>query len=153
MEVFRLSRQQFASTLSGKGAAIKGARWNSVGVEMIYTGASRALAMAEVAVHLALANLPSDYRMLTIFIPDNISLQVLPENLLPLNWNSFPHLPATQQIGDNFISEGSYAVLKVPSATVQGDHNFLINPAHSGFSRIKIIEDVAFPFDKRIFKG
>ena len=35
MEAFRLSREKFASTLSGKGAAIKGARWNSVGVEII----------------------------------------------------------------------------------------------------------------------
>jgi RES domain-containing protein len=74
MEAYRLSREMYASTLSGKGAAIKGARWNSIGVEMIYTASNRSLAMAEVAVHFTLATLPSDYMMITIFIPDDISL-------------------------------------------------------------------------------
>jgi RES domain-containing protein len=75
MEVYRLSREKFAGTLSGKGAATKGARWNSVGVELIYTAANRSLAMAEVAVHFTLATLPDDYVMVTIFIPGSISLQ------------------------------------------------------------------------------
>ena len=75
MEVYRLSREKFANTLSGKGSAIKGARWNSVGVEIIYTAANRSLAMAEIAVHFTLATLPVDYVMITIFIPDNISFQ------------------------------------------------------------------------------
>ena len=44
-----LAREKFAGSLSGKGAAISGARWNSVGIEMIYTAANRSLAMAEVA--------------------------------------------------------------------------------------------------------
>ncbi|MBA2407387.1 MAG: RES family NAD+ phosphorylase, partial [Chitinophagales bacterium] len=57
MEVYRLSRQKFAGSLSGKGAAIKGARWNSAGVELIYTSANRSLAMAEIAVHFSLATL------------------------------------------------------------------------------------------------
>ena len=55
MEVYRLTRQKFASRLSGKGAAIKGARWNSPGVEIVYTAVNRSLAMAEVAVHFTLA--------------------------------------------------------------------------------------------------
>jgi len=72
MEVFRLSREKFASILSGKGAAIKGARWNSMGVELIYCASNRSLAMAEVAVHFSLATLPNDFVMLTIFIPDTV---------------------------------------------------------------------------------
>ena len=71
MEVYRLSRESFALPLSGKGAALKGARWNSPGVELIYSAANRSLAMAEIAVHFTLATLPSDYVMLTIFIPDD----------------------------------------------------------------------------------
>ena len=91
MEVYRLSREKFAGTLSGKGAAIKGARWNSVGVEMIYTAANRSLAMAEVAVHFTLATIPGDYVMMSIFIPDDISLKKLNLKDLPANWNTFPH--------------------------------------------------------------
>ncbi|HRG64384.1 MAG TPA: RES family NAD+ phosphorylase, partial [Saprospiraceae bacterium] len=72
MEVFRLSRARFADQLSGVGAALKGARWNSPGVEMVYTAQNRSLAMAEVLVHLSLGMLPDDFRMLTIWIPDNL---------------------------------------------------------------------------------
>ena len=152
MEVFRLSREKFADTLSGKDAAIKGARWNSAGVEIIYTAANRSLAMAEIAVHFTLATLPGDYMMITIFVPDNISLQKLSVADLPFHWNTFPHPATTQIIGDQFIGHNKYCVLQIPSAVTQGDYNMLINPNHPDFKRIKIIIKKKFPFDKRIFK-
>ena len=152
MEVYRLSRERFARTLSGKGAAIKGARWNSIGVELIYTAANRSLAMAEVAVHFTLATLPVDYMMVTIFIQDDISLQKLTITDLPADWNTFPHPATTQIIGDKFVSDNKYCVLQIPSAVTRGDYNILINQNHSDFKRIKIIATEKFPFDKRIFR-
>lgn len=152
MKAFRLSRERFASTLSGKGAAMKGARWNSVGVEMIYTASNRSLAMAEVAVHLTLATVPKDYMMVTIYLPDDVSMQKLTVADLPNNWNAFPHPNFTQAVGDKFISENKYCVLQIPSAVTQGDFNLLINPYHTEFSKIKIINIEKFPFDKRIFR-
>ena len=152
MEVYRLSKQIYASILSGKGAAIKGARWNSIGVEIIYTATNRSLAMAEVAVHFSLATLPSDYMMVTIHIPDDISLLKLNATDLPTDWNTFPHPSTTQAIGDQFIADNKYCVLQIPSAVTQGDYNLLINPNHPDFKRIKIILTESFPFDKRIFK-
>jgi len=68
MEVYRLSREKFARELSGKGAALRGARWNGAGVEVIYVATNRSLAMAEVAVHLSLATMPSDYMMVSFRI-------------------------------------------------------------------------------------
>ena len=152
MEVFRLSRETHAAILSGKGAAIKGARWNSIGVEMIYTAANRSLAMAEVAVHFTLATLPSDYVMTTIFIPEDISLQKLIVKDLPKDWNAFPHPSSTLAIGDIFIANNKFCVLQIPSVVTQGDFNLLINPNHSEFLKIRIMAIEKFPFDKRIFK-
>ncbi|HAK10922.1 MAG TPA: RES superfamily protein [Chitinophagaceae bacterium] len=152
MEAYRLSRKMYASTLSGKGAALKGARWNSIGVEMIYTASNRSLAMAEVAVHLSLATLPTDYMMVTLFIPDDISIQKLTVADLPTDWNTFPHPISTQAIGDKFIAANQHCILQIPSSVTQGDYNLLINPNHPDFSRIKIITVEPFPFDKRIFK-
>ena len=152
MEAYRLSRKKYAAPPSGKGAAMKGARWNSVGVELIYTASNRSLAMAEVAVHLTMATIPSDYVMLTIYLPDDISTQKLTETDLPTNWNAFPHPISTQVIGDKFIADNNYCVLQIPSVVTQGDYNLLINPYHSDFSKIKIIAIEKFPFDKRIFK-
>ena len=152
MEAFRLSREKFAEPLTGKGAASKGARWNTVGVELIYLASNRSLAMAEVAVHLTMATIPSDYVMLTIHIPEDTSLQKLKVTDLPADWNAFPHPASTQMIGDRFTIECNYCVLQIPSAVTQGDFNLLINPHHPDFKRIKITEKIKFPFDKRIFK-
>lgn len=151
MEVYRLAREKHTE-LSGKGAALKGARWNSIGVELIYTAANRSLAMAEVAVHLTLATIPHDYVMLTIFIPDEIPLQKLNEKDLPDNWNAFPHPSSTQAIGDKFFYESRFCLLQIPSSVTKGDYNYLLNPYHSDFRRIKIVQIEKFPFDQRIFK-
>ena len=152
MEVYRLSRERYARTLSGKGAASKGARWNSTGVELIYTAGNRSLAMAEVAVHLTLATIPSDYVMNTIFIPDGMRVKKITSADLPRNWNAFPHLAATQTIGDKFVSDNKYCILQIPSAVTQGAYNFLINPKHPDFKLTRIIDTEKFSFDKRIFK-
>jgi RES domain-containing protein len=152
MEVFRLARKKYPIELSGKGASISGARWNSKGTEIIYCAQNRALAMAEVLVHLSLANLPSDFVMLTIDIPDDIFVEVLNFAKVAMDWNVFPSTFETPLLGDDFIRRNEACVLKVPSAVVKGDFNFLINPHHAHFHKIKITEQVDFPFDKRIFK-
>lgn len=152
MEAYRLCREKFSSELSGIGAAMKGARWNSIGVEMIYTASNRSLAMAEVAVHLSLATLPEDYMMMTIHIPDDISMKRLNVSDLPVDWNKFPHPSSTQLIGDRFISKNQNCVLQIPSSVTEGDYNLLINPHHEEFKRIKVLDIKKFIFDQRLFK-
>lgn len=152
MEVFRLARKKYPVELSGRGASISGARWNSKGTEIIYCAQSRALAMAEVLVHLSLATLPSDFVMLTIDIPEEIFVEVLDLDKLNIDWNVFPCTFETPLLGDDFIRRNQACVLKVPSAVVKGDFNFLVNPNHTDFYQIKIINEIDFPFDKRIFK-
>lgn len=152
MEVYRLVREKFAYPLSGKGAALKGARWNSIGVELIYTAMNRSLAMAEVAVHFSLATMPDDYVMMTIAIPESIPKKTLTIADLPEDWRDFPHPASTQKIGDTFVQENKYSVLIIPSVVTRGDYNVLINPNHKDFKHIKVTEAVQFPFDKRIFR-
>lgn len=151
MRIFRLARKRYPIELSGKGAAMSGNRWNSKGTEVIYCAESRALAMAEVVVHLSLATLPNDFVMLEIDVPAGVSVSEMEKARLPRGWNSFPHLADTQKIGDVFVLEQKSALLKVPSAVVPGDFNFLINPQHPHFSQIRIVDQVDFPFDSRIF--
>jgi RES domain-containing protein len=150
MRVFRLIRKKYGIELSGKGAAISNNRWNSKGTELIYCADSRALAMAEVAVHLSLSILPKDYVMVEIDIPSYISIVTLSKEDLPANWSNFPHILDTQQIGDVFVAERKNCVLKVLSAVVPGDFNFLVNPHHPDFSAIRIVGQEDFPFDHRL---
>jgi len=151
MKVFRLTKAKYAGTLSGVGAAKFGNRWNSKGVEMIYTAGCRALAVTEILVHLPTGLIPQDMMMLQIDIPDDLNIQVLDTKILPPDWNVFPPRVVTQQLGDAFVFENRFAVLKVPSAVVQGDFNYLLNPNHPDFKRIKIISQEPFGFDVRLF--
>lgn len=151
MQVFRIARSQYANSLSGRGAALHGARWNSPGVEMVYTAGNRSLAMAEVLVHLSMDIIPDDFRMITIEFPDNFAIKVISEKELPEYWNQFPHNQSTQQLGDNFILENKFCVLQVPSVVTQGDYNFLLNPMHPDFARVRILEVRKFAFDRRLF--
>ena len=152
MIVYRLSREKYKDRLSGYGASLYDQRWNSKGIEVIYTAQSRALANSEVAVHISLGILPKDYHMVEIDIPNSIGICELKEEELPKGWNAIPFRPVSQQIGDQFILEGKCAVLKVPSVVVKGESNYMVNPAHKDFKLIRIIHTEPFPFDPRYFR-
>ena len=151
MIVYRLCKSAWQNDLSGKGAEITGGRWNSKGNAMVYTSSSRALSMAEIAVHTPLGCLPDDFVLVEIQIPLNTLILEISENELPPNWRSFINRQVTQKIGDHFILNNKALVLKVPSAVVQGDYNFLINPYHPEKNKIKISRVESFQFDERLF--
>jgi RES domain-containing protein len=151
MIVFRLSKAKFAGDLSGKGAEKSGGRWNGKGTALVYTSESRALCTTEIAVHTPLGNLPIDYFLVTIEIPDDIPVQEISLANVPADWRSFPYSHSTQDIGDYFVQSGTFPILKVPSVVVKGDVNFLINPLHKGSERIKITSIEPFHFDERLF--
>lgn len=151
MIVFRLSRKKYKDILSGYGASLNGQRWNSKWTEVVYTSQTRALANSEVAVHISLGILPADYHMVTIDIPNSVKICELKNSELPLGWDSIPFRPNSQHIGDQFVKENRCAVLKVPSVVVKGEFNFILNPKHSDFKKIKITNTEPFPFDPRYF--
>ena len=152
MKVYRLNRKKYGQELSGRGAALSSNRWNSKGVEMIYTAQNRALALAEVAVHFSVGTLPSGYVMMEIEIPDELPIrEILPADL-PSGWNSFPHLKATMEMGDAFIHDKTNVACKVPSAVVKGEFNILINPNHPDIGGVRITEVDPFPIDRRLYK-
>ncbi len=150
MIVFRLSSSRYAEDLSGKGAELYGGRWNSIGTPVVYTASSRALAMAEVAVHLHIQKVPKDMMMVELYLSED-SLTSLPIQELKINWEMFPYSIQTQQIGDDFVRENRFLVLKVPSAVVNGDFNYLINLRHVELPKIKVVGLSSFRFDSRIF--
>ena len=151
MIVYRLTKSKYARDLSGRGAEIGGGRWNSKGRAMLYTSESRALCTTEIAVHTPLGLLPKDYSLVSLEIPDDLLCE-LDCSKLPDEWFIFPHKHETQVIGDNFLLQMKYLTLKVPSAVVRGDFNYLINPNHPEISELKIISFEPFLFDERLFR-
>lgn len=151
MIVFRLCKEPYRNDFSGTGAKRFGGRWNSKGTPMLYTGETRALCSTEIAVHTPYGIIPDDHYLVSIEIPDNMKIEQVAVNDLPPGWNHFPHQKFTQKIGDNFIRNGKLLVLKVPSATIQGEHNYLLNPNHPEIKSVSVIHTEPFTFDKRLF--
>lgn len=152
MKVYRIEREKYLDkTLQGVGAALtEGYRWNSLNTYLIYTAESRALATLEVSVHLDfIEDLPTDRFYVEIEIPDEIEILELSIEQLPENWDSKPPILETQFIGDDFVSQKNAAVLKVPSAIVPPEFNYLINPNHPDSKKIKVISIQRLEFDSR----
>ena len=152
MRVYRLSKEKYKEDLSGMGAEKFGGRWNSKGTRMVYTSDSRALAKLEVAVNVALHRIPKNYFLTIIEIPDTEVADYNMKLLEGKNWKNNPPIKFTQSAGDNFVKSATHLALKVPSAVVEGDFNFIVNPEHSNINSIKIVSSEKFSFDMRLFK-
>lgn len=57
----------------------------------------------------------------------------------------------TQWIGNEFLKSNRSMVLKIPSAIIDEEHNFIINTGHVEFKKIKITSSKKFSFDKRLY--
>lgn len=152
MRVFRICREKYGTDLSGTGARIAGGRWNSKGVPIVYSSGTRALAALEVAVHLPLGLNPVGYVIATIDISEISKIQTFDPEMLPANWSQIPPSQSTQVIGDSFYFEQECLLLKVPSAIIPGEFNFLLNPSFPAFQHnVQVLSVDSFSFDKRLF--
>ena len=118
---------------------------------MVYTSESRALATLEVTVHLDInQDLPNDRFYVEIDIPESLLILELNSKDLPEAWDSKPPCFVSQLIGDDFVRRREAAVLKVPSAIIPFEYNYLINPNHPDAKDIKVVAVWRMEFDKRI---
>jgi RES domain-containing protein len=51
---------------------------------------------------------------------------------------------------DKWIKEKRSAALRAPSVVTRGEYNYLVNPRHPDFSKIKAKGPRVFRFDQRI---
>ncbi|MGK0136728.1 MAG: RES domain-containing protein [Algoriphagus sp.] len=137
MIVYRLASGIYKNDISGTGAWLYGGRWNSRGMQVLYTSSSITLCTVEIAVKTPLHSLPKDYFLIKIYMPDDLAIYQLPNDVLPEKWDMLPHGDFTQKLGDSFLKKGDYLVIKSPSACVEGDFNYLFNPFYPDFDKVK----------------
>jgi len=138
-----------ADAFSGEGARLFGGRWNSKGQRAVYTSGSRALAALEILVHLSAATAGRRYRIIGLDIPEDM-IETLTPKRLPSDWMS-PMIPlSTRRIGDEWLRSRAKVALRVPSAVIPEESNYLLNPAHDNLARHRPSADTVFTFDPRL---
>jgi RES domain-containing protein len=150
LTAWRIVKRKYAKTaFSGEGAKQFGGRWNHPGVAIVYTAGSQSLAALEMLVHLDSAIALEGYVFFEVTIDESL-VKKIEKSRLPRSWRADPPPDENQQIGDEWVRDGSSAVLEVPSVVIPDEPNYLLNPQHADFPKLKIGKPAPFQFDRRL---
>jgi RES domain-containing protein len=121
-------------------------------VAIVYTSATLSLAALEYFVHLDPADAPADMVAVPADVPDTVSRREIGVDTLPATWRDYPAPEQVADVGTAWVRAGATAVLVVPSVIVPRERNFLLNPRHRDFRRIRVGAPEPFSFDPRMWK-
>ena len=138
-----------ARAFFGEGSQLYGGRWNSPGVRVVYVSESQSTAALEVFIHNEPFSPTEKYKAFYLEWPDSLT-EILPKEDLPRTWRNTPAPRETRRIGDDWLRERRSVALAVPSVLSPASRNFLLNPEHRDFRRVKIARPVDFDFDPRL---
>jgi len=149
MIIYRLCNEEYKEDISGTGAKLSGGRWNSAGVPVLYTSEHISLAILEILVATHTNLIPLSYYLLKIEIPGTILPLIITKDKLKKDWKD--DIQYTQWMGTEFCKAKNALFLKVPSAVVDEECNFIFNPLQKDFKKLKVVSANKFHFDKRLY--
>ncbi|MBW6394703.1 RES family NAD+ phosphorylase [Thermus sp. SYSU G05001] len=136
MRAYRLVKGTYAqAAFTGRGAALRGGRWNPKGYPAVYASEHLALAVLEwLAYALELPSLEG-YVYFSLQVPDDLIAEV---EALPVDWRALPHPSSTQDVGRAFLEGKKALALIVPSVLVPEGWNLVLNPRHPAFPEVMV---------------
>ncbi len=153
IQVFRVARKRPVKDIfNGMGARKFGGRWNNPGYRIVYTSKTISLCVLEILVNADFEEQPEDLVCFTARIPKSVGVIKIKRRDLKQGWNSFPYSSLTRNTGEKWIKEKKSAVLCVPSVVVPDENNYLLNPDHKDFKKIKLEELYPIRLDSRLIK-
>lgn len=147
-----VKRRHAENAFDGEGTRLYGGRWNTPGRGVVYVSDTRALATLEVLAGLETTGPIGEYVLIGVEFADALVSGVDP-NDLPQGWDATPPSSPSQAIGDDWLEGGASAVLRVPSVVIPAEFNYLLNPAHPDFAKIRIGEAEDLHFDPRLLSS
>lgn len=148
MELFRISTKEYSKQLTASGSPN---RWNKRGEFVLYTSGSRSLSTLELVVHRNVIKPSVAYRTMVMVLSDDGLIQSINKKDLPKSWTKMQAYAQLQEIGSQWYQNKNSLVLKIPSAIIQQEHNYIINTKHPEFeSQIKLIRTENYFLDERL---
>ncbi|MEN9871983.1 MAG: hypothetical protein RLZZ171_2975 [Cyanobacteriota bacterium] len=150
MHIWRICAAKYQdSAFSGMGGLYVPGKWHFQGHKIIYTAESLALASLEIFVHLESDRVP--LVSIKAHLPTNLEVEEVKLQDLPPNWQDVASYFLLQKIGQDWLTSRRTPILKVPSAIVPVENNYLFNPEHPQFE-VDLEPPVQFKFDRRMWK-
>lgn len=149
MEVFRLSQVKYSKGLNASG---KAARWNKDNEFVLYTGQSRSLVTLESVVHANSIKTKLQYEIMVVSIADDKKLYKEKRvQDLPKHWQKTAAYAELQAMGSAWYLNNESLVLKVPSAIIPQEFNYIINIRHPDFAQnVSLIGQEEYFWDNRL---
>lgn len=151
IRAYRLVKTKHAgNAFSGDGSHVSGGRWNAAGIPVVYTAESRALGALEILIGIELKDARElDYTIIPVEF-DKALVEIIGKKTLPKDWKDYPPPHSTQMIGKKWARDNNSAILQVPSVIMPKEYNYVLNPNHEDFKKIKILKAETFTFDSRL---
>lgn len=150
MELFRISPETYAGALTSSGSAN---RWNIAGQQVLYAGSARSLSTLELVVHRSSIKPSASYKVMVLSIADedHLTKQVHTAEL-PADWRKMAAYGTLQTIGSDWYTKQESLLLKVPSAIIIQEYNYVINTTHPDFAgKVTLVRIEDYFWDDRLF--
>ena len=150
IEAWRLTRRVHAippaAAFDGTGAERRSGRWNRIGTRAAYAASTRSLAALEYLANVDPEDLPDDL----VFVGVTFGEDDVAEADPPSGWDTVGSVVAIEY-GEKWLRSRRSLALRVPSAVVKAERNYVLNPAHPRARTLRIAETAeAFVFDDRL---
>jgi RES domain-containing protein len=150
--VWRIERARHAAAAkTGEGARMTGGRWTSPGLPAIYCAEHLSLAILEVLVHAPLPSQRSTTRVRFRIRLDRALVERVADAQIPPDFSPRTPYEATRPIGDEWLARAGSPALSVPSAIVPTERNYLLNPRHPRFARLRWDAPARIVLDDRLW--
>lgn len=151
MQVWRVCKKKHKDTaFSGEGGLYAPARWTPQGFRAVYTAESLSLASLEVFVHTESNKIP--LIAIRAILPEDIAIETVEPDSLPTDWQQEAAYPVLQNIGKQWLLSSRLPILKVPSAVIPIEFNYILNPQHPDL-KLMLDPPMKFKFDDRMWKA
>jgi RES domain-containing protein len=147
MLVYRITPKIFSTSLYAPGVA---GRWNGAGRRVLYAAESIPLAFMENMIRRKGLGFNKEYGIMIIEIPDTLTITEVDTKTLAPGWRDFVDYSICQAVGNDWYDKSVSPVLKVPSAVLTTNFNYVINTLHPDFKQIKLIDVSDLVPDDRI---
>lgn len=152
--VYRLGKPRHADEhFSGLGGLYAQGRWTARGRPVVYASESVSLAVLEYTLNYRRRGWVPASVLAQAEIPDDLHIETVNVAHLPRTWDAAEPPSALRQFGEDWLERAASAVLKVPSAVVVQEWNYLLNPRHPDFHKNHFAKPKPYTFDRRLVRS